>query len=827
MSRERSRAAPLQHVLAGGVGFGHAVSHLPMRGQMSRAQIGWLVVAATLSLCAPAFAALPQPGNPSAETPSSADPTSPEAWQVESWGNVIVDHAWTTIDAYDGNRALRVSMSKAAVEGDVRWISAPIDVSALAGGKVGVRHGYRASAIAHVWAHASNTDGSKTAWLSLGPTKAGTAWAEHAANLDLPTWATSLRLCHVLATIGWLETDAWQIVEPLSAPGDPPVDPPGDPTPTGPTDPPLSTASPKAGNVLPNPSFETASAVDGSTPAYWAFSTWGAASTAATGSWVVGGALQGNRALHLTQISTPADGDGKWLSVPVPVHDFNALLRLTCSYRGSTGLTLLLHASNADGSTTQWFAVASGPTWPTWRLLSGTLTLPDWTASVRVGARIDGVGTVDLDLCSLAAAAPPAPLQPQTLGSKSVLANGSFEAAHPWDPALPAAWSAEIWGDVDGKAAWLNDGFDGARSVRLEVGTKGTGEGEARWQSERVLLAAPGWVELRDRVRGTAPSVMRLLVRSADGAKQQWLSSPVIAASPSQWTQASFVVELPEWTSTVQVSHGIASAGRLDLDAVELVLPQSTPNGPDDPGPDGGPTDPTPAVASVGASNCVPNANLVVLSKVAPALPWWWGGSATGALSATVSRISTDDGGFALRLIATGSGDGTASAGTRHFPIAKRATWAQLSATLRGQGAAELYVVARDELETVTWRHVGRVELTATPKLASGLAFIPAAATSLQVLAVLRSAGSVELSSVALVESAGPPTPSGGDNTTVAGFNVGPVGPARTDHGSEISGCSAGRRPAAAPGAWLGGIALLALLLIARRRPAAPAADRS
>ncbi len=643
--------------------------------------VTWLATSAPLL----ALAAPPQIANASLEVADAADPTLPAGWFADAWGNLLYGHAWLLSGAFEGSRAMRVAVSTVSGEGDARWMSASFPVAAQAGQTYSLHHHYRSDVSTAVWAQAQSVGGAQSQWILVGNVAASATWTAHAANVNLPSWADTLRVCHVLGQPGFLETDAWSWQEKLPDP----------PPPIQPTDPPLAPASPNAGNVLPNPSFEDTSSYSSSTPKYWSFVVWGAAS-ATTSVWSQGPAHQGAFALRMSQPTLPKDGDAKWWSDAIPLLNFGGKLRLTCYYQGTAGVSLLLRAEDkaGQGGQTQWYSVASGPAWAEWRVLSGLIELPSFTHQVRVGLRIDGTGDAAVDDCSFAAEVE-TPAVAVALGSDNVLVNPSFEVAHPWDPGRPASWDGVVYGTAQGKATWLTGGFDGDRAVRVEVFVKTEGEGDGRWQSAPIALlpksANPWRVSISDRYRTNAPTRLRARVRSADGKQAQWLTGPELPTSPAAWSQAQWVVDLPDWAATLEVMHSLEVAGQLDIDAVVVVA------GPPDPPP--APQDPPLSPASLLGFNVLPNPSFEVASVGDAKRPAYWRMEAWDAALGFATAVWLDAGAKhgqrALRLAqAALPASGDAKWWSDPVPVTDVATDLRVTCHYQGTAGATLLLLA-------------------------------------------------------------------------------------------------------------------------------------
>jgi hypothetical protein len=84
---------------------------------MPRLALPLLVTA--LAAC-PARAATPQPANPSVELADPKDAAKPAAWEQNFWGDLAATFAWTTGNAKDGQRTLRVEVTAGGKEGDAK-----------------------------------------------------------------------------------------------------------------------------------------------------------------------------------------------------------------------------------------------------------------------------------------------------------------------------------------------------------------------------------------------------------------------------------------------------------------------------------------------------------------------------------------------------------------------------------------------------------------------------------------------------------------------------------------------------------------------------------
>jgi len=176
--------------------------------------------ASTEALAAPAMA------NPSAELADAADATKPAGWSNNAWGSLQATFTWLQGDCAAGNRCLRVEGTKPAGstldDGDGKWWSDPITVKAGSRLTVGLR--LRSTTTSRLMAFATGTTSAgqaKEQWILLQDAPIQATWTPLQATLDVPGWASAVRLMVVLPTSGRVDTDDWTLVEQAAAPKHP------------------------------------------------------------------------------------------------------------------------------------------------------------------------------------------------------------------------------------------------------------------------------------------------------------------------------------------------------------------------------------------------------------------------------------------------------------------------------------------------------------------------------------------------------------------------------------------------------------------------------
>jgi Polysaccharide deacetylase/Carbohydrate binding domain len=164
-----------------------------------------------------------------------------------------------------------------------------------------------------------------------------------------------------------------------------------------------STASADVSNLFPNGSVETA---NGAIPASWATDVWG--TTKATFSYPTGGAEDGNRYV-MTQITKKGSGDAKWFPNLI-ASSAGQTYTFSDWYQASEASIVEVEVLSTTGKYSYVTIGAPGAS-TSWKQFTATFTTPSNTKSITVLHFIQGVGTLSVDNYVLASGTvtPPPP----------------------------------------------------------------------------------------------------------------------------------------------------------------------------------------------------------------------------------------------------------------------------------------------------------------------------------------------------------------------------------------------------------------------------------
>jgi len=142
----------------------------------------------------------------------------------------------------------------------------------------------------------------------------------------------------------------------------------------------------------------------------------------------------------------------------------------------------------------------------------------------------------------------------------NLLSNGGVETESELDPAKPAAWTADAWGDAQASFDWVFDS-EGDHYLRADVSEISTGD--AKWLSGIVPVHETK-VVVGDVYRGEGESVLVVQARG-DNLESKWITASVLTGSV-EWSEARGVVVLPTWTTSIRVAHLLATTGWIETD---------------------------------------------------------------------------------------------------------------------------------------------------------------------------------------------------------------------------------------------------------------------
>jgi peptidoglycan/xylan/chitin deacetylase (PgdA/CDA1 family) len=165
-----------------------------------------LVIFGLLSLCAAPALADPV-ANASFEDEDPATPGQPAHWAQNAWGDTKATFTWQA-GGHTGNHCGRVEVSAAgkAGTGDAKWYGDPF-VPDSGAGPLQLRDWYRSDVTTHLWVYMTDATEAQAEYVEVATLPAAATWAEASGTVVLPTWATQVRVFHVLEKKGFLEVD--------------------------------------------------------------------------------------------------------------------------------------------------------------------------------------------------------------------------------------------------------------------------------------------------------------------------------------------------------------------------------------------------------------------------------------------------------------------------------------------------------------------------------------------------------------------------------------------------------------------------------------------
>jgi peptidoglycan/xylan/chitin deacetylase (PgdA/CDA1 family) len=343
---------------------------------------GVLTLAATL-LSIPASASHPNLiVNPSVETPS-ADPSMPLGWRPAGWGDNAAVHEYRSRGAKDGRRSLLVGITR-YVNGDRKWASAPAVVTP---DRRYVYCDYYRSNIPSTIGVQSEDAAGNLSHQFLGDAPPSKRWRQAVFSFITPANAVRVTVFHVIAGVGYLETDLFY----------------------------LGVAeTPVASNGVPNASLEQASDVT-NWPLGWQTGNWGTNSPVFT---YLQSGRTGRRSVQ-TEITSHSSGDAKWYFDPQPVSGGQSY-RFSDWYKANLPTQVGVMLVRQDGSV---YYVGLPPAEPSrqWAPYSCKFLMPADAVQASVFHVVAGVGRLITDDHSLV----PAP----TVGFNRALVSLAFDDA--------------------------------------------------------------------------------------------------------------------------------------------------------------------------------------------------------------------------------------------------------------------------------------------------------------------------------------------------------------------------------------------------------------
>lgn len=493
-----------------------------------------LIVAAVFMLStlfvplSPVFAAGNLIANASVETAESMD--KPANWTSNAWGNNTPFFTYVSDRSNTGVRSLSVTLTN-RIDGDAKWLHDAVSVTP--GTSYTYTGFYKSDVATEIDLQYIDANGAVSyAYASYVPASAN--WKQQTVTFVTPAAARKVVVMHILADNGSLQTDDFDLQPTVVAPPN--------------TD----------GNLVANPSFETANATN---PASWLTNSWGTNNTVfsydTTG-------RTGTKSAKVTMTSF-SSGDAKWFAEPVIVTP-GKTYEYKDYYKSSVSTRVVAGFITPTGTYSYQELPAAAASSDAWSLYSTTFTVPTSANKLTMFHLLDKVGTLAIDDIYLAVATTPA----------AFIANGSLETAA--TSTSPANWTGSAWGSNSPAYSYVSNGRTGTKSVKVTI--QNYVDGDAKWVFDPITSLTPGkqyrftaWY----KTNAKSPKVVAMYTDAAGTARYAGMPAPVPATnSNTTWTQYSDTFIVPAGTVSVSVFMFIAENAWLQTDDYSITNYQPT-----------------------------------------------------------------------------------------------------------------------------------------------------------------------------------------------------------------------------------------------------------
>jgi peptidoglycan/xylan/chitin deacetylase (PgdA/CDA1 family) len=308
--------------------------------------------------------------NSSAELVNGAG--QPADWAMGGWG---ANTGILTVanEGYSGAKSLKAEIT-AYTNGDTKWFATPVAVEP--GKNYTFSDWYKASIASELVIQYQNTAGAYS-YVWLASPEASASWKQVTATFTVPAGMAKASVFHLISKVGSLQTDDAFLG--LTDDGT---------TPTPPTPPTPPTNPPTVGNLIPNPSFETA---NGTVPAQWTAGAWGTNNATFT---YLNNGQDGSRSVR-AEITAYTNGDAKWSYAPQPV-SAGAQYQFSNFYQSSVATDVNFAVTMANG-TVQWYWAGTASPSATWKQFKVQFTAPAGAVSVQAMHILYSVGWLNTD----------------------------------------------------------------------------------------------------------------------------------------------------------------------------------------------------------------------------------------------------------------------------------------------------------------------------------------------------------------------------------------------------------------------------------------------
>lgn len=147
--------------------------------------------------------------NGNLDTANTGNPAYPAGWNNNSWGTLNADFSYPVAGAFGGAAAARVVINSIS-SGDAKWLHAPVSI--LPNTTYTFFDDYRSNVNTAITLQYKLTNGSYSyVWLGAAPASAN--WTSVNYTFTTPLNAVEVTVFHLIAVVGWLETDNYKMIK--------------------------------------------------------------------------------------------------------------------------------------------------------------------------------------------------------------------------------------------------------------------------------------------------------------------------------------------------------------------------------------------------------------------------------------------------------------------------------------------------------------------------------------------------------------------------------------------------------------------------------------
>lgn len=466
--------------------------------------------------------------NPSVE---SASNNNPIAWTPNSWGSNMASLSYAS-GGHTGSFSLLTTMS-GRISGDAKWM--PDSVSITGGQSYTYSDYYIANTSTEIDAQYTDSNGN-VSYVYLGSVPANSSWTPISETFTAPSNAAKVSVLHILAANGSLQTDDFSLTANVAV------------TPPPNTD----------GNLVSNPSFETAS---GANPSDWFTGGWGNNTT--NYSYLTNSGHTGTHSV-MVQTTSYTSGDAKWYFKPVAVQA-GATYNYADYYKSNIASNLVVQYDDGNGNFT-YQGVGDQAASTGWQQAKAAFTVPSNVKYATVFHLINGVGSLQIDDVSLLPVASTPPPPPPPPGG-NIVPNSSVETPDPANIHQPQNWHSSSWGANTASFAYLNSGHTGTHSIKTTISSYTSGS--AYWLFDSQPIAGGNTYDFSDYYESNVGCGVDATITMKDGSFQ-YLHLGETFPSTKSWTKFRTQFTAPAGAVSINIVHNIYNVGWLTTDDFSL-----------------------------------------------------------------------------------------------------------------------------------------------------------------------------------------------------------------------------------------------------------------